>query len=265
MLIALALICSIALTAFLPIHVNHDFLNQLGISKSEADSRIIKSFLSGYFDSSRATRLKNLSLGDRRAVLNDVLGYTKNFVSSNEFKDAYQKLRSEQMPKKPSIQSPDEMQAAMIAALKKSVEMNEESLKKADASLKPIFEETLASTKQMLAEAQDPDNDQLSAYRESYNSMVEMNEQVYQNQLEEWNQKYPENQNDYVKGRLQEFIDLADDIDYSATLVAKDGKQVFQKPEYENKDYRWKLGYRTGKELMEVAEGFAKAWINELK
>ena len=128
-----------------------------------------------------------------------------------------------------------------------------------------VFEETLASMKQMLKEAEDPNNEQFAAYRESYPGMVEMNDQAYQRQLEEWQLKFPENKNEYIKVRLREFIDLANDIDYSATLVEKDGKKVFQNSAYESKDYRWKLGYRTGKELMDIAKGFAGDWLKELE
>ena len=145
----------------------------------------------------------------------------------------------------------------MIEQLKKSVAASEESLKKADASLKPVFEETLASMKQMLKEAEDPNNEQFASYRESYPGIVEMNDQAYQRQLEEWQLKFPENKNEY--------IEFANDIDYSATLVEKDGKKVFQNSAYESKDYRWKLGYRTGKELMDIAKGFADDWLKELE
>jgi hypothetical protein len=68
-----------------------------------------------------------------------------------------------------------------------------------------------------------------------------------------------------VKKRLDEFLTITKDVDFSAVLTTKYNKQVFVNAGYERKDARWKMAFRAGKEVVDPAREFAQQWIEEIK
>ncbi len=267
--ISLLVFCAIAASliffSFTMKSFNDDFLAQLGITKSEADKKITNSILGGFLDQQGVKNAKNIATGNRRVITNDLLVYTKKHVTSTAFIEEYVAYRESFKPKMQSIQTPDEMQQDMISQFKKSVEETEASLKNADESLKPVFEEVLKTSKQMLKEAEDPNNPQIAAYRQNYEMMLSMNQQTYESQLKDWEIKYPPNHLLFVKQRLQQFLDETNDIDFTAELKEHKNKKVFVNPVYEAKSKRWKMAYRAGKEVIEPARDFVKKWMEEIK
>ncbi|MGB9609854.1 MAG: hypothetical protein ACPL7M_02695 [Bryobacteraceae bacterium] len=67
-----------------------------------------------------------------------------------------------------------------------------------------------------------------------------------------------------VRRTLEEFLQTASTVDFTAQTVDKAGRRVFVRPEYEKKDGLWKMIYRNGSEPTAVAVQFAKAWLAEL-
>ena len=254
------LICSFTVAKF-----GDDFLKQLGITKQSADEKITNSIIGGYIDSYGAKSAKNIALGNRKAVTLDMLSYIKNYVSSAAFVKQYNQMRDSYKPKEQIAQTPETMQAEEIAMRKKSVADLEVSVKTADASIKKIFENALVDAKKALKEAEDPNNKYLVAYKKNYPDMVKSFKDGYDRNIADWNVKYPQNQLLFVKKRLQEFLEVTKDVDFSAKLEERNGKKYFVNPDYEHKDSRWKMAFRAGKDVTETSRAFAQQWISEIK
>lgn len=250
--------------SFIPLNPGGDFLKYLGISKTDADHKITQSLLGGFLDQQGVQQARHIISGDRAGVITDLLIYVKNYVSQQEFIDAYQALRNDNKPTKSHIVSPEEMQSELINRLKKSVADLEETVAKADNSLKPVFEGVLVESKKQLKDAENPDNEFILTYRSNYQMMLETSDQVFQQQIVDWNQKFPENHLQFIKQRLQMFLDETDSIDYSAELKEVKGKKIFVDPGYEAKSKRWKMAFRAGKEAVDASRSFVKEWMGEM-
>jgi hypothetical protein len=242
-----------------------DFLKQLGISKTTADAKMNSGFLSGSFDEYGLSKAKNILAGNRAALVKDVVGYAKQYVASAAFIKEYNDMRTNAKPAASAMQTPGEMQKEMIENARKGVADAEVMLKKADASLKPVFENVLAEGKKQLAEAENPNNKALVNYRKNYAQGVKNMEQSNKQLTAGWEAKYPANHLLFVKERLQQFLDETKDIDFSAELVARNGKNYFVNKAYESKGKRWKMAYRAGKEAVETARKLVQEWVETIK
>lgn len=242
-----------------------DFLKQLGISKPAADDKITNSILGGSVDLYGVKNARNIALGNRKAIMLDLLAYTKRHVNSPAFIKEYNQMRERFRPEVYTPQTPEQMKAENIARAKESVAQMEESLKKADASFKPIFQKSLDESKKYLKEAEDPNNKQYVRYAKNYDRAVQEAKESNAASLAHFLKKYPDNHLLYVKMRLQEFMDETKDIDFGAELVTKNGKKYFVNRAYESKGSRWKMAFRAGKEVVEPAREAVQKWIDEIK
>lgn len=254
------LICSFSVQKF-----GDDFLKQLGITQQNADQKISNSILVGYIDSYGAKNAKNIAFGNRKAVTLDLLAYIKKYVSSAAFVKEYSEMRERYKPVEETLQTPEQMRADNIAAYKKTVAQTEENLKKADPSVKQIFEKALEDAKKALKDAEDPNNKYYVNYTKNYPQLEKNFKESHDRSIADWNAKYPKDQLQFVKKRLQEFLDNTNGIDFSAELTEKNGKKVFVNADYERKDGRWKMAFRAGREVVEPARDFVQKWIDEIK
>ncbi|MDB5207616.1 MAG: hypothetical protein JWR72_2691 [Flavisolibacter sp.] len=242
-----------------------DFLKQLGISKTSADEKITGSFLGRGFDAYGIKNAKNIALGNRKAVVLDLLNYTKKHVSSAAFLKQYMAMKESYKPKETIALTPEADKAENIARAKEFVANMEATVKKADANFKPIFEKSLADAKKNLKEAEDPNNKQYIRYAKNYPELVKTFKEGYEYQVAQWEKKYPTNHLLYVKVRLQEFMNETKDIGFGAELTTKNGKKYFVNHDYERKGNRWKMAFRAGKEVVEPAREAVQKWIEEIK
>lgn len=242
-----------------------DFLKQLGITKPGAEEKIRHGFLGGSFDVYGVKNLKSIAAGSRVALLNEVMAYSKKYVSTPDFIKNYQEMRNNDKPEFRKIQTPAELREQSVSSLKKSLADMEEKIKKADATMKPIFEQMIASNKAELKKAEDPNNKSIVNYTNAYEEMVKSNQENYDRQIKAWEEKYPSNHLLYIKTRLQQFLDETASIDFDAELVTKGNKQYFVNRAYESKGNRWKLAFRAGKDVVTSARKFAQQWMNEIK
>lgn len=247
---AILTILASSLVSFTIRSFSDDFLKQLGLSKPGAEEKIRHGFLSGSFDAYGVKNLKNVAAASRVALANDILAYSKKYVSTADFIKNYEELRNYHKPTFQKIQTPAEM---------------EESYKKADASMKPIFEKMLESNRAELKKAEDPNNKSVVNYAKEYDDMVKSNQENYDRKIKAWEEKYPSNHLFYVKKRLQQFMDETEAIDFDAALTTKGNKQYFVNRAYESKGNRWKMAFRAGKEVVTTARSFVQQWMNEIK
>ncbi len=260
-LAAIVLFCAFKTTS-----LGDDFLKQLGLTKESADQRITDGMLGGYVNVYGIRNAKNIALGDRKAVVFDLLAYTRGQTTSDAFVKRYNAVRGQYKPKENIAPTPEQDRATSIANAKDALAKMEEALKRAQADYKPMFEEAVKTAKEDLEQQEDPANKSQALYAKNYPELARSFKEDYAQQLANWEKKYPANQLLYVKMRLQEFMDATKDVDYSAELTTKsNGKKYFVNPVYERKDSRWKTAFRAGKEVIEPARAFVQNWMAEIK
>lgn len=265
MVMVIAILATIAFS-FKAKNAADDFLQQLGIGKSDADEKITNSMLGGYLDAYGLKNAKNIALGNRTAVAKDLLSYTKKHISSEAFKKEYAAIRESNKPAPaPKAETPEEMRASMIRNAKEGVQQAEQSLKNATPEFKPVFEDVLKAAKQNLKDAENPENKYIKSYAKNYDALVVSMKQSDENRLKEWEKEYPADHMPLIKTRLEQFLEETKDIDYKAELVEKKGRKYFVNPAYERKGNRWKMAFRAGKEVVEPARAFVQQWIGEIK
>ena len=254
----------LVLSSFSTNRLADDFLKQLGISKTQADAKITGSILNGYVDLYGVSNARNIAAGNRKAVVLDLLRYTRLHLSSDAFKQEYTALKEANKPQFNKIQTPAELREQTIASYKEAVVSAEKMVKSADAANKATFQKMLDDTKLQLQKAEDPNNKMYLNYARNYEQMLKDIGVGEKQALDEWEVKFPADQLQYVKQRLVQFMDETADIDFNAQLIEKNGKKVFADPAFERKSNRWKMAFRAGKEVVVPAREFVQQWLNDL-
>lgn len=260
----LILAISSMLFSFTAKNAADEFLQQLGISKTDADKKISNSILAGTLDAYGIKNIKTLVNGNRAALAKDLLLYTKKYTGSPAFLKEYNEQRNHSKPAPMQIETPDQTRQHMVEEYKKSVVNIEKLIPGADASLKPTYEKMLADAKKLLADAQDVNSKGNIAIKKNYEEQLLRSKGDDERNLAAWEQQYPANAQLFIKKRLEQFLQETADIDFSAELVNKNGKKVFVKPAYESKSRRWKMAFRSGKEVVETSRAFVQQWLQEI-
>ena len=265
----LCIICTIAITSMghKAKAVADDVWAKLGISEPEAQRNITNSFLNGRFQYSGAKLAGSIAVGNRVAVVNELVAYAKKYWNSPELKTAYQNLRTRRMPADPQI---TELTATTVKAeekerLEKLLKTAEEGLNSPNPKIKNGAPGRVEHIKKQLSELDDPAN---STIKKRLDDAARSNEYAlkrHSEALQKFNAMYPENMNEMLKKRLQEILDYTEDVDYAAELKEQYGKKVFVNPVYEKKPAEWKLAYRSGKEATEAVRAAARQWLVDLK
>jgi len=238
---------------------------QLGIPESRAIENIRQSFLEGYLYSYGASSAKNIASGDRAAIALDVLNYSKSYVNSSAFIKAYEEARVAATPVKPlPPKTQEEIQKEKIAELDKTIAEGEKSLKTLPKDLIEPFKEVQQMLKDQKKDYENPDSEMLALLVTSENYMYANATTKYELQLQQWQKDYPADHKNMVKARLETFLKLTADVDFSATLKEEYRVKKFVNPAYEKKPAEWKMAYRAGRPAVDAARTFAKAWLAEL-
>lgn len=262
-ILILALI-SMFLFSFTLHRVSNDFLKELGIAPNEAEQKITNSILGGYLDTYGVKNIKSIATGNRKKLVADLLVYTKQHVQSQAFVKQYKAMKESRKPQPAKIQTPDEMRRDMIEQYKKSIAETEASLKKADASMKPVFEKLLVDAGKQLKEVQDPNNKMIASYAKNYPDMLKMIDLQHQSKIEQWEKEFPDNHLLFVKERLEMFMKETKNIDFDAALQVKNGKKYFVNIEYERKSNYWKMAFRAGRDVVLTAREYVADWISTI-
>lgn len=262
---SLVTVLSFLLFSFTVHRMAENFLKQLGLSQAIAEEKISSTMLGGSFDTYGIKSLKAIPAASRSAIAKEAMLYSKKYVSSPAYIKKYKELRESNKPTFSPLKTPEEMMQENIAIYRKAMEGTENSLKKADATMKPVFEQVLAEGKKQLKEAENPNSKQNLSYRKNYEGAVKTNQQNYDRQLANWEQEYPSNHLLFIKPRLEQFMKETEGIDFTATTTLKNGKQIFTDPQFERKSKRWKMAYRAGKDVVETSRELVLQWLSEIK
>lgn len=232
-----------------------DVLQQLSVSKADAASDLLQAFGYGNVNFYRVrSAFKSATPAARVALTEQVLIWTKAYVSSPQFAKEYATFRDELKPEGASSGLSVDEELAQRRAQRKA-ELEE--------AKKNIPAETYKAMAETRKELDTPE------YRKMEREMLieERKAQSEENSGDaaDWEKQYPADHRVLVKRRLQQFLSETESVDYGAQLVSKNGKMRFANGAYEGKSSEWKLAYRAGKETTDKARAFAKAWLAEMK
>lgn len=243
-------------------------LKQFNTDEESAKSNVFYSVIGNSFYLPNASVLKKLASGDRIGVIESVGKNVKEYLSSKEFIEKYNEMREERKP-----QAPEQLKSANQAkeADKKNIENSIKEFEKNKAQLPKEMhaqmDEMIKNFKQQLKEIDDPNNPMYSSEMDNYTK--EANKQAladHKLKIAEWEKEFPiNNPKPLIKQWLKSFIELANDVDFTAQTAAGANKRiVFVNSKYENKSNNWKLLYRAGKEPTNAAKKFAQNWLSSL-
>ena len=243
-----------------------DVWQQLGISKERGLKNIEESFMNGYFHYYGAEKAKTILSGNRAAIAKDLMTYTRQQIGSETFKKQYELERKNAKPVEytTKLKTKEEIRKEKIEETEKSIRETEANFKTMKPDMVKALQPMMEMLKNNLKEYKDPNSSMIELFYQSEVMGKESTERSYEESLKNWEKQYPADYREFVKRRLQKFVDLAKTVDFAAELKVVKGKKKFVNPTYEGKPYDWKQIYRAGKEVIEPAIAFAEQWIQEL-
>jgi hypothetical protein len=267
MLFLLAIASLFLLSFTVTNHVGEELWKQLGLTQQQGNDKIKNSFINDYFDTYGLRTAKNIATGNRAAIAKDLLTYVKQYVNSPSFKTVYEKERNYAKPNVPvpNSKTKESIRKDKIEETKKLMKTTEEIIKTSKDDMKKTMQNILDMHKKNLADYQDPNSKFIDMLWKQELSTRESDMKHYEENLKRWETNYPANHKEVVKMRLQRYLTVAATVDFGAELVTgTDKKKRFVNRTYESKNYEWKMIYRAGKEVYDVAKVFAENWQKEL-
>jgi hypothetical protein len=245
-----------------------DVWKMLGLSRQSGMEAVKNSFLNGYLHYYGVRNAKNIAVNDRAAVARDLLVYTKEYISGDEFKKQYETLRAGAKPQEPvlkPLRSIAQIQKDEINRTEQSIKDAEKTMKELKGDLAKGIQPVLDMLRQNLKDYQNPNHQMFSSIAMGEKYQQEYQIKTFHDDMKKWELDYPENINAFIAEKLEKMLSYTSDIDYNAELVEKNGKKKFVNPSYESKRSEWKQGFRAGRAVTEQAREFAEKWLSELK
>lgn len=271
---ALSVICilSFFMVAMKAKEKAEDIWQQLGLVLPDAQKNINNSIFDGKFYYFGAKNAKNIALGDRVAMVNNLVAYAKKYVNSQEFKATwkeYQDKRSEvfrrNLPRKPEEKSVEAIKAEEKQLLEKRLTAMEANLNSPNENVKRSATAQVANIKKEIQALDDPNNATIKRKMDMANRNYQYQLKVYNDAMQNFETRFPSDPKPVIKQRLQEILNITADVDYTAELKeGEKGQKLFVNPVYERKPAEWKLAFRAGKTATDAVRAAAQQWLKEL-
>ncbi|HVU56775.1 MAG TPA: hypothetical protein VHD83_17050 [Puia sp.] len=259
--------CSMLLSFVVADRLADDIWKRLGINRQEGSEKIRNSFIDGYLHYEGLGNIKGIVLNDRTGVAKDLMTFAKQYLNGPVFKAEYDKMRKAAHPVQPveNTKTKEQIRSEQIAELKKSIETMEGLAKTMPADQKKSYQSSIDVYRKMLKDYQEPNNPTIEMMYEQQVGTNKRDIEDYNKTIKRWETEYPTDSKQFVKARLQHYLEVAATVDFSAQLTEKYGKKRFVNPAYQSKSNEWKMIYRAGKDVYEQTKPFAEQWIKELQ
>jgi len=243
-----------------------DIWKRLGINRQEGAEKIRNSFIDGYLHYEGVSNVKQLAMNDRGAVAKDLLAFSKQYLASPTFKAGYDKMRTASRPVVAAdhTQTKEQVREKEIDELKKAIVNMEAVGKTLPADQQKGFQSSIEMYRKTIKDYQDPNNKIIDGMYRNQLDQRQRDLNHFKEETKRWETEYPADVKQFVRGRLQHYLDVAGTVDFSAALVEKFGKKRFVNPVYQAKNNEWKMIYRAGKEVYEETKVFVEQWLKEL-
>ena len=242
---------------------NH--LAQLGITEGRAREAVFDSFITDTLSVAGNNEVfKAASASGRVALVNFTLTLARAFAESDDFKRRYADHREANGPDPlPPIPSVDEVLAKQRAGFEEQVEQMRKLFDQITPEQRATLEEGWKDMRRQLTEMETgPRRAELErALREQYAELSRQRETA----MTELDSVWPPDHRTLLANRLRHFLDVSKDVAYEASLIDKEGKQLFADPALEARPKEWKMCFRAGKPATEAARSFAQKWLSDLE
>lgn len=242
-----------------------DLWKQLGISQQQGSEKIKSSFMNGYLDYWGIRNIKSITSGNKAMLAKDLLSYTKTYLNSAPVKAAYSKERESVKPYAPVVKTvtKEDIRTEQIAGMKKAIN-NTEAMIKQFPDMEKSARKSILEFEKTIKDFEKPDSKIIEVLYQGKLAEGKMNEDRYNESLRDWEKNYPVDYRLKLRSYLEKYTATAATVDFDAALTEKYNKKVFVNPVYEGKNDEWKMIFRAGKEVYEVAKPFADQWLKEL-
>ncbi len=242
-------------------------MSSLGVKEDEAKRYMVGSVTYGRVPVSLAAKaFKAADSAMRVKLVQGALAWIKTYTETPAFKADYDKQREAAKPAAlPLKESVDAQLAKQKAERLKSLENTKKNLEKMPPEMRKQMEATIKQMEETFAK-QDADPKMAAYMRQSLEAQRAEEEKSYRERVAEWEKKFPADPRVLIAQRLQAFLDVSKDVDFSAQLyTAEQGKMKFVNAAYESKPANWKICFRAGKPAVDGARAFAASWLKELQ
>jgi hypothetical protein len=240
-------------------------LADLGLSEATTKADVNSWLSSGYLNVSGAAKSFKAAAPAARVVLvKGLMAWAKAYTESAAFKADYDKRRQADTPTPPLVVGTvDDELARQRAERQKSVDEMKKGLAQMTPEMRKSMEETIKQVEASYRKA-DSDPQMVALTRQMIELQRASEQDAYKKRVAAHEQRFPPNPKTLVARRLQEFLDVSKDVDFTAKLVLAGSKMRFADPRYEEKPPAWKLCYRAGRDVVTAAREAAQAWLKAL-
>jgi hypothetical protein len=242
-----------------------DHLATLGISEGRAKEAVFDSFMSDAVSiAGKPAAFIALAPAARVALVSFALNLARTFAESDEFKRRYADHREANGPEP----LPAEMTVESVFAKQRAGFENQV------AEMRKLFDQITPEQRATLEAGWTDMRRQLDAMekgdrRKEIEGILQEQrlEQVRGRDaaLKEFEKVYPADPRALIAARLNHYLEVTRDIDFSAQLADKDRKKVFADAALEAKPSEWKMSFRAGKPATDAARAFAQKWLADLQ
>ncbi len=183
-----------------------------------------------------ARMLPDIIAGDKAGAAKELCDYVKRYVNSEEFMTEYYNAKEDAIPL--------EDKGANLTTLKRNNIVFEKNINNYKTDTKYVAEQ------QKLKD----DN------QKRMDALLDAAKKPFPGK-DTWEKTYPADPAPLIKKRLQEYLQIAPTVDFTAKLTGSGKRQIFVNPVYEKKSLKWKAIYRAGKEVNDVVTAFVKEWL----
>jgi hypothetical protein len=241
-----------------------DSLRLLKLPREEALTLIQLSLVNANLNTSKA--IGKVVETKRVQITEDMLRFAWNYTNSPEFAIWWREYRERHKPmmqQTPSLSH--DMRGDHIRNLETKLAEIRAERDTASGAQKTHLDGAIAHLERTLKDLNTMNPKQDSMMNQMFTKMRDDAVNDYNLQIEFWKDCFPENGKLVVKARLEEYLALAASVDFSAQVKpGPNGVLVFVEPEYENKNYHWKMCYRAGREANNAAIRIVREWLREL-
>jgi hypothetical protein len=244
--------------------VAQNTLASLGIEEADARRDIVYALEQGYVNYFPARNaFKAAAPAARATLVKTAMAWAQAYTQTPAFKAAYEKARAEAAPKAPTLRNVDQELAKQKAERRKGIEDAKANLSKMPAEMRDQMAKTIKEMEAQNARME-ADPQMAAMMRQGVEMQNTEDKRRYQNDVAAHAERYPADPAVLIAKRLRRFLEVSKDVDYTAKLVARDGRQHFVNPQYEAKPSEWKLCFRAGREPVDAARAAAQAWLTAL-
>lgn len=260
----IAVLALFAVAVVVSVYAQNAF-STMGVSEQEAKRSSLDGLVHNYLPFSLGAKTFKASAPAVRAQLvQGALTWFKAYTETAMFKSEYAKLRESAKPETPKATGTvDSELAKQKAERDKGLAEMKANLAKMPPDMRKQMEATIKQMETMYAQ-QDKDPQMKSMMRQGVEAQRADEDTSYKHRVADFEKKYPADPKVLIAHRLQEFLELSKDVDFSAQLKPVGSKMRFVNPAYESKSGNWKLCYRAGKPAVDAARVFATAWLKQL-